>query len=289
MIALMQVRPSQPTDRPFLIELARLACALEGHPLPAGGDPEVLAILPGQTDAVVVATDDAGQPIGGAWWHLHSPPLVRDAGGQAVPEVVMAVLEVARGRGVGAALIEALVQEASRRSVSALALNVHLANPAARLYMRTGFRVAGAGRGWFGVAMVRALGHDAQGKPAEIERVTGFHSVTPRMVVNDVIAQVEFLRAVFDATGEVQADRPAELRLGNSLVMVSAAGERDLFPAFLYVYVDDADATFRRALAAGAVGLEEPRNTPYGDRRAMVRDPFGNVFQIAHRSTATRP
>jgi PhnB protein len=30
--------------------------------------------------------------------------------------------------------------------------------------------------------------------------------------------------------------------------------------------------------------MEEPRDTPYGDRRAMVRDPFGNVFQIAHRS-----
>src|ERR1700730_15708476 len=125
--------------------------------------------------------------------------------------------------------------------------------------------------------------------PSEVERLTGYHSVTPRMVVNDVKAQVEFLRAVFDATGEVQADRPAEIRIGDSLVMVSPAGERDLFPAFLYVYVDDADATFRRALAAGAVGIEEPLNTPYGDRRAMVRDPFGNVFQIAHRPPVTSP
>ncbi len=57
---------------------------------------------------------------------------------------------------------------------------------------------------------------------------------------------------------------------------------RDRFPAFLYVYVDDADAAYRRALAAGAVALEEPFDTPYGDRRAMVRDPFGNVWQIAH-------
>ena len=65
--------------------------------------------------------------------------------------------------------------------------------------------------------------------------------------------------------------------------MVSPAGERDLFPAFLYVYVDDADAAYRRALDAGAHSLEEPVETPYGDRRAMVRDPFGNVFQIAHQ------
>src|ERR1700694_3854793 len=119
--------------------------------------------------------------------------------------------------------------------------------------------------------------------PSEVERLTGFHSVTPRMVVKDVTAEVEFLRAVFGATGEVHADRPAEIRIGDSLVMVSPAGERELFPAFLYVYVDDADSAFRRALAAGAVGLEEPLNTPYGDRRGMVRDPFGNVFQIAHQ------
>jgi uncharacterized glyoxalase superfamily protein PhnB len=64
--------------------------------------------------------------------------------------------------------------------------------------------------------------------------------------------------------------------------MVTPAGVRELFPAFLYVYVEDADATYRRALSVGAVSLEEPLDTPYGDRRAMVRDPFGNVWQIAH-------
>ena len=110
----------------------------------------------------------------------------------------------------------------------------------------------------------------------------GFHSVTPRMVVADVAAQVAFLRVVFDATGEHHPDRPAEMRIGDSLVMVSSAGPRDLFPAFLYVYVADADAVYRRAVAAGAVTLEAPLDTPYGDRRAMIRDPFGNVWQIAH-------
>jgi uncharacterized glyoxalase superfamily protein PhnB len=110
----------------------------------------------------------------------------------------------------------------------------------------------------------------------------GYHSVTPRIVVADAAAQVAFLRAVFHATGEHQADRPAELRIGDSLVLVTPAGVRAPFPAFLYVYVDDADAAYRRALAAGAVSLEEPLDTPYGDRRAMVRDPFGNVWQVAH-------
>ena len=92
-----------------------------------------------------------------------------------------------------------------------------------------------------------------------------------------------FLRTVFDGVGDVVPGRPAEVRIGDSLVMVGAAGEREPFPAFLYVYVDDADRVYRRALDAGASNLEAPLDSPYGDRRAMVRDRFGNVFQIAHR------
>ena len=104
------------------------------------------------------------------------------------------------------------------------------------------------------------------------------------MVVSDAAGAVEFLRAVFDAVGQVEVGRPAEMHIGDSLVMVTSAEERELFPAFLYVYVDDADRAYERALNAGAISLEAPLDTPYGDRRAMVRDPFGNVFQIAHRT-----
>ena len=64
MMGLMQVRISHSSDRPFLLEMARLACTLEDHPLPAGDDPEVLAILPAAPGAAVIATDDAGVPIG---------------------------------------------------------------------------------------------------------------------------------------------------------------------------------------------------------------------------------
>jgi uncharacterized glyoxalase superfamily protein PhnB len=103
------------------------------------------------------------------------------------------------------------------------------------------------------------------------------------MVVSDVNAAAEFLRAVFGAVGEVRADRPAEIRIGDSLIMVTSAGEREPFPAFLYVYVDDADAAYHRAIASGATSIDSPIDTPYGDRRAMVRDPFGNVFQVATR------
>ncbi|WP_243747623.1 VOC family protein [Mycolicibacterium sp. CBMA 226] len=111
----------------------------------------------------------------------------------------------------------------------------------------------------------------------------GYHSVTPRMFVSDPQRAVEFLRAVFDAVGEVQPDRPAEIRIGDSLILVGSPLDRGVFPAFLYIYVDDADRIYNRALTAGATAIEPPMDTPYGDRRAMVRDPFGNVFQIAHR------
>lgn len=114
----------------------------------------------------------------------------------------------------------------------------------------------------------------------------GYHSVTPRVVVSDPNALVRFLRLVFDSSGDLHTDRPMEIQIGDSLVLVSSSMERSPFPAFLYVYVEDADRAYKRALEAGAESLESPRDTPYGDRRAMVRDEFGNVFQIAHRTAS---
>jgi GNAT superfamily N-acetyltransferase len=151
----MQLRVAQHEDAPFLLEMARLACGLEDRPLADPQAPEVIALL-GLRDAAVIADDDDGRAVGAAWWHMHEPPLLRDASGEALPELVMAVLEAERGKGIGAALVDALAAEAAKR-FSALTLNVHIRNPAVRLYTRTGFRVAGAGRGRFGVAMTRPL------------------------------------------------------------------------------------------------------------------------------------
>jgi uncharacterized glyoxalase superfamily protein PhnB len=64
-------------------------------------------------------------------------------------------------------------------------------------------------------------------------------------------------------------------------IVVRDAGIRNSMPAFLYVYVDDTDETYRRALQAGASSLEEPSDMPYGDRRGMVKDEWGNTWQIA--------
>ena len=114
----------------------------------------------------------------------------------------------------------------------------------------------------------------------------GWHDVTPRIVVRDVEGLVAFMRVAFGAIGDFHAGRPCEMRLGDSVVMVGNAAEREVMPAFLYLYVEDTDAVYRRAINAGATSIEEPRNTPYGDRRGMIRDSWGNIWQIATRSAA---
>jgi uncharacterized glyoxalase superfamily protein PhnB len=100
-------------------------------------------------------------------------------------------------------------------------------------------------------------------------------------VAHDPEQLVEFLRQVFGATGDYRSDMPSVMAIGDSIVMVSNAGVRDAMPAFLYVYVDDCDKTYGRALQYGASSLEEPTDTPYGDRRGMVKDQWGNTWQIA--------
>ena len=109
----------------------------------------------------------------------------------------------------------------------------------------------------------------------------GWHSLTPRLVAGDPAAFVEFLQRAFGAEGEYRSDRPSQLRIGDSIVMVGDATVRERTRGFLYLYVADADATFHRAVGAGAVALEPPADMPYGDRRAMVADPCGNLWQIA--------
>ena len=116
----------------------------------------------------------------------------------------------------------------------------------------------------------------------------GWHSVTPRLVVQDTARLVEFLKHAFGATGDFRTDTPSTIRIGDSLVMVSGTDAREPMPGFLYLYVDDIDATYGRALEAGAVTLEEPQDMPYGDRRAMVKDPCGNIWQIATQLSAPR-
>src|SRR5207247_3995744 len=73
-------------------------------------------------------------------------------------------------------------------------------------------------------------------------------------------------------------------RIGNSMIMIGEVGSEGAVPfrpAEFHVYVEDVDAAFQRALAAGAISLGEPADRPYGERAGFVRDAFGNHWFIA--------
>ena len=110
---------------------------------------------------------------------------------------------------------------------------------------------------------------------------TGWPTVVPRIVVPDPAALVAFVKRVFAATGDYHESRPTELWIEGSVLMISGDAEREAETGFLYVYVPDADGVHQRAVAAGATSVEAPTDTHYGDRRAIVRDAWGNTWQIA--------
>jgi len=112
----------------------------------------------------------------------------------------------------------------------------------------------------------------------------GWPSVVPRLSVDEPEQLVTFLKEVFGASGRYNENHPSEVWIGESLVMVGDIVERMPTESFIYVYVEDADAAYSRALALGARSLEEPSEMEYGDRRAMIQDRWGNRWQIAtHR------
>jgi uncharacterized glyoxalase superfamily protein PhnB len=116
----------------------------------------------------------------------------------------------------------------------------------------------------------------------------GFHTVTPFIVVDGAAGLLVFLKQAFGAEelscmsspdGKIQH---AEVKIGDSIVMMSdAQGPWKPMPTMLYLYVNDADATYRRALQAGATSLQEPADQFYGDRNAGVKDRCDNVWYVA--------
>lgn len=118
----------------------------------------------------------------------------------------------------------------------------------------------------------------------------GYHSVTPYLVVEGAARLIDFLKRAFDAEETERLAAPegqighAEVRIGDSVVMIGdARGQFAAMPTMLYLYVADADATYRRALDAGATSLQAPADQFYGDRSAGIVDPAGNRWYIATR------
>ncbi len=116
----------------------------------------------------------------------------------------------------------------------------------------------------------------------------GYHTVTPYLTVADAEVQIDFLKRAFggeekyrhtDAKGQVNH---AEVRVGDSMVMIGQArGEWTPRQASFYLYVEDVDAAYKRAVAAGGKSLREPRNEAYGDRSGGVEDSQGNQWWVA--------
>ncbi|MGA2575178.1 MAG: VOC family protein [Bryobacteraceae bacterium] len=104
---------------------------------------------------------------------------------------------------------------------------------------------------------------------------------------------IDFLKEAFAAEEFVRYDSPegtvlhAKVRIGDSIIEMGDARREPSamvlqpMPTAIYLYVPDADAVYRRAIAAGAVSLSEPADQPYGDRLAGVQDFCGNRWYIA--------
>ena len=149
---MVSIRPLQPDDEPFQYDMAWEYLAMNPERRALGRDavmalPQVRRYLvglgrPGDTGVVAVTAD--GQRLGVAWYRHFS---AEEPGwgfiAADIPELSIFVVAEARGRGVGSALLDALVELAREQGHRALSLSVNRQNPARRLYERKGFRDAG--------------------------------------------------------------------------------------------------------------------------------------------------
>jgi PhnB protein len=123
----------------------------------------------------------------------------------------------------------------------------------------------------------------------------GFHTVTPYMTIKDASDAIDFYKEAFEATEIFRwADpdgrvRHAEVVIGDSPIMLTdeapefgMTGPQSLggSPVHVFLYVEDADTVFERAVAAGATELMPVEDSEDGDRRGGVTDPFGHTWYI---------
>jgi len=123
----------------------------------------------------------------------------------------------------------------------------------------------------------------------------GYHSITPYLQVKGATKMIEFLKKAFGAEEIFHVPRGeqiahAQLKIEDSMIEVADAIDKYQPNATaIWLHVKDADATYERALRAGAASLHEPVDQDYGDREASVKDPFGNYWYIGtHHADAER-
>ncbi|MDW0163784.1 MAG: VOC family protein [Nitrososphaeraceae archaeon] len=124
----------------------------------------------------------------------------------------------------------------------------------------------------------------------------GYHSITPVLIVKDGDAAIEFYKKGFDVEERHRMKSPdgrvahAELKLGDSIFMLSdeypemkchSPNSIGGSPVSMYVYVEDVDELFNRAVSAGAKVLDPVKDQFWGDRHGRLEDPFGHLWSIA--------
>jgi PhnB protein len=116
----------------------------------------------------------------------------------------------------------------------------------------------------------------------------GYHAVTPYLILENADRAISFLKEAFGAEELYRMNMPdgrlmhGEIKIRDSRLMLAEASEQwPAQPGVFYLYVEEVDATYRRALEAGAVSVMEPADQFYGDRHGGVRDPVGNQWWIA--------
>ena len=116
----------------------------------------------------------------------------------------------------------------------------------------------------------------------------GYTSVAPYLIVPNAARTIEFLVQTFDAEPLRRFDRPgggimhAEVRIDDTVLMLAdSTAQAPAAPYNVHIYVPDVDATYRRALAAGATSVQEPGRSEDPDRRGGVQDSGGVTWWIA--------
>ncbi len=116
----------------------------------------------------------------------------------------------------------------------------------------------------------------------------GYNSVSPYLTVSDAKASLAFLEAVFSAKRLRLLFRPdgslmhGEMQIDDTVVMLSEATSTwPGVPAHVHIYVDDVDATYQRALAAGGTSIMAPSQKDDEDKRGGVQDAGGTTWWIA--------
>ena len=116
-----------------------------------------------------------------------------------------------------------------------------------------------------------------------------YNSVSVYIVADNAQRVIEFLKNSFDAIDLRRYDNPdgtimhAEVRINDTVVMIAdAGGAYPAFPVWLHVYVPDAQATYKKALTAGGISVQEPvHKSGDPDLRGGVKDPCGNTWWIS--------